>query len=100
MISFRRRRKTVALFIYSLGSVFHLLLFLLRSSGPSHSVVAASRKTAERGTLDRKKIFTPPICHPPCSTHLTGTREGMWGSGVKKKRDGGSGNECVSGMSV
>lgn len=75
-------------FVYSLGGVFHLLLFLLRSSGPSHSVVAASRKTAERGTLDRKKIFTLPICHPPCSTHLTGTREGMWGSGVKKNESG------------
>lgn len=72
-------------FVYSLGSVFHLLL-LLHSSGPSHSVVAASRQTAERGTLDRKKILTPPICHSPCSTHLTGTRERMWGSGVKKKK--------------
>lgn len=72
-------------FVYSLGSAFRLLL-LLHISGPSHSVVAASCQTAERGTLDRKKIFTPPICHPPCSTHLTGTRKGMWGSGVKKKK--------------
>lgn len=33
-------------------------------------------QTAERRTLDRKKIFTPPICHPSCSTHLTWDEEG------------------------
>lgn len=49
-----------------------LCLFSLRTLIVLAFVVTASRHTAERGTLDRKKTFTTSVCHPSCLT-LTGT---------------------------